>query len=203
VLTAIRLSRSGSERLNLRTVAVALLAGVVLIGWVGAGNALARFFPGHASGVSFARRASMVRGAMDVFLAHPVSGSGLGTIVAVYPRYETMYDGKLVDHVHNDYAETLAETGVLGGACGLAFLFFLFRDARKSLKAEQGHFSRAIHAGAIAALVGLLLHSFVDFNLHIFSNALLFLLQAYLATAPPLASAASYPRRELKPELAR
>jgi O-antigen ligase len=203
VLTAIRLSRSGSERLNLRTVAVALLAGVVLIGWVGAGNALARFFPGHASGVSFARRASMVRGAMDVFLAHPVSGSGLGTIVAVYPRYETMYDGKLVDHVHNDYAETLAETGVLGGACGLAFLFFLFRDARKSLKAEQGHFSRAIHAGAIAALVGLLLHGFVDFNLHIFSNALLFLLQAYLATAPPLASAASYPRRELKPELAR
>jgi hypothetical protein len=51
--------------------------------------------------------------------------------------------------------------------------------------AEQGHFSSALHAGTIAAVCGILLHSFVDFNLHIPSNALLFLLQAYLATSPP------------------
>jgi hypothetical protein len=52
--------------------------------------------------------------------------------------------------------------------------------------AEQGHFSTALHAGAIAAVCGILIHSFVDFNLHIPSNALLFLLQAYLATSVPL-----------------
>jgi hypothetical protein len=57
-----------------------------------------------------------------------------------------------------------------------------------NFEAEQGHFSRALHAGAITAVAGLLLHSFVDFNLHIPSNALLFLLQAYLATSPPLPS---------------
>jgi hypothetical protein len=45
-----------------------------------------------------------------------------------------------------------------------------------------------VHAGAIAALCGLLLHSLVDFNLHIPSNALLFLLQAHLATTTPLPS---------------
>jgi hypothetical protein len=44
----------------------------------------------------------------------------------------------------------------------------------------------------------LLLHSFVDFNLHIPGNALLFLLQAYVATSMPLASnASSAPRSSL------
>ena len=91
--------------------------------------------------------------------------------------------------------ELLAETGILGGLCGLAFLWILFREARRGFEAEQGHFSRAIHAGAIAALCGLLLHSLVDFNLHIPSNALLFLLQTHLATTDSFA----FPRRPAAP----
>jgi O-antigen ligase len=188
VLAAFRLRQSGVEKLRLAPVAAAIVAAALLIGWVGAGNAVARFLPGRTTSIAFGKRLSMTRGAVDIFLAHPFSGSGLGTTVAVYPAYETMYDGKLVDHVHDDYAETLAETGLLGGLCGVAFFVLLIREARKSFVAEQGHFSRALHAGAAAALVGLLLHSFVDFNLHIFSNALLFLFQAFLATVPPVAS---------------
>jgi O-antigen ligase len=191
LLMAFRFSTKGAGKIRLAPVAAVIAAAVLLISWVGATNAMSRFFPGNTKGVSFARRASMVRGAVDVFLAHPFSGSGLGTIVAVYPRYETMYDGRLVDHVHNDYAEALAETGILGAACGIAFLFLLFRDGRKNLSADQGQFSRALHCGALAAVVGLLLHSFVDFNLHIFSNAMLFLVQAFLVTVPPVASGAS------------
>jgi hypothetical protein len=84
--------------------------------------------------------------------------------------------------------EMLAETGVVGGLCGLAFLWILFREAKSCYVAEQGHFSRALHAGAVTGLCGLLLHSFVDFNLHIPANAVLFLLQVYLATSLPLAS---------------
>jgi len=98
------------------------------------------------------------------------------------------YDGLVVDHVHNDYAELLAEMGILGGLCGFAFLWILLREARQNFKAEQGHFSRAVHAGAITALCGLMLHGLVDFNLHIPSNTLLFLLQAHLATTTPLPS---------------
>ena len=132
---------------------------------------------------------------MHIFFDHPIVGTGIGSLVAVYPRYETLYDGKIVDHVHNDYVELLAETGILGAVCGLAFLWILFSQARKCYVAEQGHFSRAIHAAAIAAVCGLLLHSFVDFNLHIPSNALLFLLIAHLATTTPLPSEANMPRQ--------
>jgi O-antigen ligase len=130
----------------------------------------------------------MARAAAGIVRDHPIFGTGLGTLVAVYPRYETFYDGRVVEHVHDDYMEGLAETGTAGGLCGIAFLMLLYREARKKFEAEQGHFSRALHAGAIVALAGLLLHSFVDFNLHIPSNALLFLIQVHLATFAPLPS---------------
>ena len=186
LLAAFRLKRRGADRLRVAPLAIAVAAAVILIGWVGAGNAISRFLPKNSSGLAPGKRLAMTRGALNIFLAHPLSGSGLGTIVAVYPRYETSYDGRIVDHVHDDYAETLGETGLLGGACGVTFLVMLFLGAKKNYIAEQGQFSRALHAGAIAATAGLLLHTFVDFNLHILSNALLFLLQVFLATGPAL-----------------
>ena len=133
----------------------------------------------------------MVRAASQVVRDHPIGGAGLGTLVVVYPRYETFYDGKIVEHVHDDYMELLADSGLAGGLCGLAFLIVLYRQARRNFETEQGHFSRGLHAGAIVALSGLLLHSFVDFNLHVPANMLLFLLQAQLASCPPLPSQAS------------
>jgi O-antigen ligase len=190
VLTLLVRLRRSQERPRMLAIGIVSLLAVVLIAWVGAGKAIARFRALHSNEVTTSRRLSMARGAARIFLGHPLKGCGLGALVAVYPRYETAYDGKLVDHVHNDYIENLAETGILGGLCGLAFFFFLFRDANRCFVAEQGHFSRAIHAAGIVALSGLLLHSFVDFNLHIPSNVLLFLLQAHLATCVPLPSEA-------------
>jgi len=188
VLVLLARSRKRPEGPRIAAIAIVGLAAVALIAWMGAGKAVERFSNLRGRDVSLARRATMFRGALHVFLDHPITGAGLGTLVTVYPRYETGYDGKVVDHAHNDYIEIPAETGILGGLCCAVFLWILFREARKNFEAEQGHFSCALHAGAITAVGGLLLHSFVDFNLHIPSNALLFLLQSYLATSPALPS---------------
>jgi O-antigen ligase len=190
VLVLLARGRKRPEGPRITAIALVGLAAAALIVWMGAGKAIERFSNFHASDVLLARRTTMFRGTLHVFLDHPLTGSGLGTLVAVYPRYETGYDGKVVDHAHNDYVEILAETGILGGLCCAVFLWILFREARRNFEAEQGHFSRALHAGAITALAGLLLHSFVDFNLHIPSNALLFLVQAYIATSRVLPSEA-------------
>lgn len=181
---AVRHRAEGGARLA--AVGIVALAACLLVVWVGAESAIQRFSALQSKDPSLVRRFSMSRGAMRIFRDHPIEGAGLGTVVSVYPFYETVYDGKLVDHVHNDYTELLAEEGLLGGFCGLAFLWLLYREARASYEAEQSHFSRAVHAGSLVALSGLLLHSLVDFNLHIPSNALLFLLQAYLAASAPL-----------------
>jgi O-antigen ligase len=194
------------ERRALRSGRLAVVAAVVVVAlffvaWVGASRAIQRLSALKSPGVTLGRRVSMARGAVHIFLDHPVKGCGLGTLVAVYPRYETDYDARIVEHVHNDYLETLAETGLLGGLCGATFLWRLGRAARKNFAAEQGHFSLGLHAGAIMAVGGLLVHSLVDFNLQLPANALLFLLQAYLVTTQPLRSSEavrSGPRRRVR-----
>jgi O-antigen ligase len=198
VLILLARTRRRPEAPRVIAIGAVALAAVALIAWLGAGSAIERFSKTRAGDVTLTRRASMFRGAEHIFFDHPIKGAGLGTMVSVYPRYETIYDGLIVDHVHNDYIEALAETGLLGGLCGLTFLWLLYRGARKSFVAEQGHFSRALHAGAIAAVSGLLLHSWVDFNLHIPANTLLFLLQAYIATSPPLPSEAVRKRQRIR-----
>ena len=170
VLALLARFRKAPEGPRLVALAIVGFAALALVAWLGVGTAIERFSTLHQGDVSLGRRGTMIRGAAHIFFDHPVEGAGLGSLVAVFPRYEVAYDGLVVDHVHNDYAELLAEMGILGGLCGLAFLWILIRDARKCFTAEQGHFSRAVHAGAIAALCGLLLHSLVDFNLHIPSN---------------------------------
>jgi O-antigen ligase len=195
VLALLARARKGPEGPRMASLAIVALAAAALVAWIGAGRALERFSTLRPGEVTASRRVSMLHGTFRIFLNHPLMGTGLGTFEAVYPRYETDYDGKVVNHAHNDYAEALAETGLLGGLCGAAFLLILFRQARRNFEADQGHFSRALHAGAIAATGGLLLHSFVDFNLHIPSNALLFLLQSYLVTSSPLPSEAPATRQ--------
>jgi O-antigen ligase len=206
VLALLARLRKAPEGPRLVALAIVGFAALALVAWLGVGQAIERFSTLHKGDVSLGRRGTMVRGAAHIFFDHPIKGVGLGSLVAVFPRYEVAYDGLVVDHVHNDYAELLAEMGALGGLCGVAFLWILIRDARQSFTAEQGHFSRAVHASAITALCGLLLHGMVDFNLHIPSNVLLFLLQAHLATTTPLPSQGAAVRtrkrvRERDPEL--
>ncbi len=197
VLVVLARTRRGLDAPRIIAIGVMALAAVVLVAWLGAGAAIERLSNTRVGDVTLTRRASMFRGAEHIFRDYPIKGAGLGTMISVYPRYETLYDGYVVDHVHNDYIEALAETGLLGGLCGVGFLWLLYREGRKSFVAEQGHFSRALHASAIAAVCGLLLHSWVDFNLHIPSNTLMFLLQAYLATSPPLPSEVPMKRQRI------
>lgn len=195
IVILVLLVRGGRALQGQRATAAAIVAlvGIAAVAWVGTSRAVEKFTGTTVHDVFLGRRATMFWGAAHIFRDHPVKGCGLGTLVDVFPAYETAYDGKVIDHVHNDYIEGLAETGVLGGICGAVFLWTLYREGRKNFLAEQGHFSRGLHAGAILAVSGLLLHSFVDFNLQIPANALLFLLQAYLVTSPPLQSAAAAP----------
>jgi O-antigen ligase len=154
-----------------------------LVSWLGIGAALDRFATYKKLETSEGRRAEMLHDSLKIFRDHPVLGTGVGTLQEVFPLYETIYDGLVVNHSHNDYAEALAETGVIGGLCGLGFLVLLFWKSWKILSAESDARSFAYHAGALVACLGLLVHAGVDFNFHIPSNALIFLLQSVLATS--------------------
>jgi O-antigen ligase len=124
----------------------------------------------------------MRAGSWEIFLDHPFIGTGLGTLQMVFPRYDSLYDGKIVNHSHNDYLEVLAETGVLGGLCCVWFLGVLLRDSLRGLAELGSSFAASLNLSGLLGCCGLLVHSLVDFNLHIPANALLFVVAAYLAT---------------------
>jgi O-antigen ligase len=159
-----------------------LLLAFLLVSWLGVRQVLDRFSSLQSLEVTSGKRASMRQDTWRIFLDHPGVGTGLGTIQTVFPAYETLYDGKIVNHSHNDYLEALAETGVAGGVCCVWFIGVLFyRSLRQVLQLDKS-FAAALHLSGLVACIGLLVHSFVDFNLHIPANALLFLLMAHLAT---------------------
>ncbi|HEV2289481.1 MAG TPA: O-antigen ligase family protein [Candidatus Acidoferrales bacterium] len=182
------------QKLQAPILASILLAAIVLLGWIGVSKVLDRFSSPSLSDLSADRRITMLRGTWRIFLDHPILGTGLGTLVDVYPRYETYYDGRIVDHAHDDYAELLAETGVAGGLCGLAFFLIFFQEARKSFLTDKSSFSLAIHAAACTGCAGMIIHSIIDFNLHIPANGFVFLLLTAIAVSPAL------PRRKPAPQ---
>lgn len=161
---------------------VIFLAGAFVV-WLGVGHTFERFAQLWTSDLSQERRLMMLEDSWRIFLDHPGAGTGAGTLVTVYPQYASFDDARLVDHAHNDYLELLAETGLVGGLCALAFVVLLFRNALKNLQTDKNTFILAARMGALVGCSGLLLHSLVDFNLHIPSNALLFALLASLATS--------------------
>jgi O-antigen ligase len=181
VLVLVFLRHRGRNQLAAAAVVVLLAGG--LVAWLGVGPAVDRFSTYQKLEATESRRAEMARDTWRIFVDHPFAGTGLGTLQDVFPQYETLYDGNMVLHSHNDYVEALAETGLIGGVCGMLFLVRLFRESWARLVRAQHSADLAFHIGAFAACCGLLAHSLVDFNLHIPSNALLFLLQAALATS--------------------
>ena len=121
--------------------------------------------------------------AIEQWKLQPLIGTGSGTF-----RY---YGRQLRDprmqfdpiDVHNDYLHLLCEYGALGAA---GFLLFLYAHLRHGLQsfiqcgprriARGGlPFSNrlALNIGALCAVAAYIVHSAVDFNLHIPANALL------------------------------
>jgi O-antigen ligase len=182
VLALVVILRRGMSKQLLPGVTV-LLAALLLVSWLGVGQILERLSSVQLLEVSAGKRASMRGDTWRIFLDHPFVGTGLGTLQLVYPPYESLYDGKIVNHTHNDYLEALAETGLLGGICCAWFLGVLLVQSLERLRQFNNSLSGALSLSGLAACSGFLVHSLVDFNLHIPSNALLFFLMAHLATA--------------------
>ncbi|HKM83043.1 MAG TPA: O-antigen ligase family protein [Candidatus Acidoferrum sp.] len=160
-----------------------VLCAVLAVSWIGVQQVLQRFTGFQSLEVSEAKRAAMRRDTWQIFLDHPLIGTGLGTLQMVFPRYDSFYDGKIVNHTHNDYLEALAETGVLGGLCCAWFLGVLLLDSLRGLAELGSSFGASLNLSGLVGCCGLLVHSLVDFNLHIPANALLFVVAAHLATA--------------------
>jgi O-antigen ligase len=120
-----------------------------------------------------ARRRDIWRSTWLMFKAHPITGAGFGGYWAEVPLFHQASGRLTPQQAHNDYLEVLASGGIAGVALLIWFAVAVVRQARGALSATDG-FQRAVASGAIIALVGVAVHSLVDFGLHITLNALVF-----------------------------
>jgi len=123
------------------------------------------------SGASF--RFDTWRDSLRLAASSPVLGHGLGSFHDAYPRFKRGHEIVRVEHAENDYLETLAETGGAGLALALVGVVLLLAAAGRGLASAPDRAVRGIGTGAVAALAALAVHSAVDFNLRIPSNAAL------------------------------
>src|SRR5262249_15309450 len=112
---------------------------------------------------------------------HPYLGVGLGAFQFAYTRYDQSSGAQRVEQSHNDYLQIVADAGLAGGVIALMFVILLFVRGFSAAQTRNRE-KRAIIFGALAGCFAIAVHSFVEFNLQITSNAQLFLALAALAT---------------------
>jgi O-antigen ligase len=170
-----------NPRVALGSVAVCVLVLTFLV-FLGKGQVL-----GRLGDLSPGTRLDITKDCLRMFSHRPVWGWGLGTFPTVYPSYRSFYTNLFINEAHNDYAQLLVETGLLGFALMLWFLICLYRNGLPTSRRWEFKWDGAVSFAALLGCTGILLHSFVDFNLQIPANAALFYLLCGMAASRPLA----------------
>lgn len=179
--------RTSESRRRLKsTLLVGPAAAALLFFWIAPGRVVSRLAAlanvAHTTEVTFGQRERAARDTLRIFRDHPWLGIGLGSFNTVFPQYRTFPTDFGWAHAHNDYAEALAETGAAGGALIVLSLAMFFGLAFRQLPAGSADPAGWVRLGAAVGCCGLLVHSLVDFNLHIPANAAWFAVCVALAT---------------------
>ncbi|HVP52371.1 MAG TPA: O-antigen ligase family protein [Terriglobales bacterium] len=183
VFLAVVLWWKNASRRSAAIFAMACLLILMFLLWLGGKNLVERFVSFKTDDASYHARIQVARDSIPMIKARPLTGWGLGTFPTVYPRYRTFYTEVYFNAAHNDYVQVLAETGVLGFTAVLGFLAVVYVRGFRRLRAPGLDLTQAATLAALLGVTGILVHSFVDFNLQIPANAATFYVVAAIATA--------------------
>jgi O-antigen ligase len=103
---------------------------------------------------------------------HPLFGAGPGTFVFVHPHYQDSAFASKVELTHDDYLNCLADYGLVGFGLAMFFVAAVTLKFFCPLGVDHRWQDRVLVVTGFAAWVALLVHSVIDFNLHIPANAL-------------------------------
>jgi O-antigen ligase len=137
--------------------------------------------------------------ALKIFSDHPFLGAGFDAFGVAFTKYDTWNGFLRVEQAHNEYLQTLADSGVIGLVCIIAFIFLLFKKGISIVLSQHG-FRKSAAVGALAGCFGILVHSFFDFPLRTHSNTFFFLMLAAIATVPNIRHKPRKPLSELDTE---
>lgn len=172
-----------------------LIGGVlaVAVAVIGAGSLLSKFDLSRlASDASFRGllASTTLTGAREFW----PWGAGWGSYGGVYPRFQPVAVDGYAEYAHQDYAQMLFEGGVFALLLAAAFLWLAIGRAvllfRSSMSKGELNAEEMVAALCGLGLLGFLVHSLVEFNMHIPANAIAgaLLAGAYLRPLPARAA---------------
>lgn len=127
-------------------------------------------------------RASIWASTAEMIKERPLIGSGFGAYPVAITRFDTSTGRFSLEQAHNDYLEVVANGGVVAAVLMAAFGVLvgirLFRNMR-----SPDRYRRASCFGACIGITGVMIHSFVDFGLHVLVNAMLLVVLIVIGTA--------------------
>jgi len=113
--------------------------------------------------------------ALRIAQDHLYWGTGPATFVFIHQRYQSnTYPTKAI-FTHDDYLNCLADYGLVGFGLAMVFIWAVSFQFLGQLRADSRWHDRVTTAASFMAWCAVLIHSFVDFNMHIPANALMLL----------------------------
>lgn len=160
------------ERLEATQVSKAQRASMLAQAKQNAGNEL-NFVKPHTE-ESIEERSLPVEYAIPAIRDYFWLGSGAGTFYTIFPQYRPTESRGYYDHAHNDYVEILTDFGVIGFSLFALLIISTLWQCLRAIQLRRNPMAKGIALGVFMAIIYILLHSLVDFNMQIPANALLF-----------------------------
>ncbi len=137
---------------------------------------ISEFRPGHLRTETRFRIAAV--SLTELIPERPFVGHGFGSFQYVYPKAQGVYyedfprsplqpTAKRTMRAHNEYLQTLVETGLIGLGIVLVGLWFLLRGGWMVLQRTLMPHHIAMQASILVSIVAILLHGLTDFPLRI------------------------------------
>ena len=181
--TALTLYQRRNAKIALGTLGVCV-SSLALLFFMGKGKVL-----GRLGELGPDMRFKIGKDCLKIFVHRPLLGWGLGTFPTIYPTFRSFYTNLFVNEAHNDYAQLLVETGLVGFGLMLWFVYLLYRRGVPTSRRWEFKWDGAVSLAALLGCTALLLHSLVDFNLHVPANAAVFYALCGLAVTHPASQA--------------
>lgn len=125
-------------------------------------------------GLDTAGRLPVARDSLEIIRSFPLTGSGFGTFLHVYPMVRTVAGDAVFDHAHNDYIEVMAAGGVIGFLLCAWFVVSVLAHAIRTLVRRRDRYSILLVSGSLTGMLALLFHSLADFQMYNGANGLYF-----------------------------
>jgi len=112
-------------------------------------------------------RGIMAEKTLNLFKDYKIAGVGVGNFRHAYGKYQDpVHKNLYMDYAHNDYAQFLAEVGIVGVILLLAGLGWYVVRTFRFWRERHDPFAVYLGMAPFAALFAVAIHSFSDYNLH-------------------------------------